>query len=263
MKKALLAAFACILTSGVTGQSATFNTTLVSNCGCPGELWNFSTPYKPWVSLPTVTNSKRLMHTGYGFNIPATASITGVKVEFSYTGTNVTPGSLKDSVVALLLAGTPNGFDKAPTTPTYGTSGNVTVGGPGDTWGMALTPAHINDPGFGFNFKLYNTSPGIIFTFESGAAITVYYNTAAGISESQRSSAGLRAYYAERSLKAELEQSGKIDCEIFDLTGKRVYKNTLEGSKVQFDVSGLHTGIYLYSLRSGDKSRVARMIITD
>jgi len=243
-------------------QSESKNTPTVSNCGCPGELWNLSTAYKPWVSFPTPTNSKRLMHTSYNFNIPANASITGIQVNFAYTTLNVVANTLRDTICTLLINGSVAGSDHSPTTPFFGAAGNITYGGPTDTWGLSLSPADVNSPSFGFNFKMYCDVANTQLTFDNGATITVFYNTAAGISESQKSSQGIKVYYTNKQLKVESDVVEKTDIEIFNLTGKKILKSTHENTqKSAVDLSDLEKGVYLYSVKSASKSKVAKFIV--
>jgi hypothetical protein len=253
-----------ILVAGfnASAQSLAKNTPTNSICGCPGEPWNLTQTYKPWVYFPSATNSKRLMHTNYDFNIPANASITGVKVEFGYTTNNTPANTLKDSLCNLLVNGGVSGQDKSGTTGYYGAAGNITFGGPGDTWGLGLTPADVNAPGFGFNFKMFSSAAGPQLTFDNGVIITIFYNNAAGISESQKSTAGLKVYYNNKSLKIETDVAEKTDVEIYDLTGKRIFKLAVEGAgKHNVDLSHLDRGIYMYSVKSASKAKVAKFIV--
>jgi hypothetical protein len=264
IKKFTCLSLFAILAAGfdASAQSLAKNTPTNSICGCPGEPWNLTQAYKPWVYFPSATNSKRLMHTNYDFNIPATANITGVKVEFGYTAINTPANSLKDSLCNLLINGGVSGQDKSGTTGYYGTAGNISFGGPGDTWGLGLTPADVNAPGFGFNFKMFSSVTGPQLTFDNGVTITIFYNTAAGISESQKSSPGLKAYYHNKVLKIETDDAEKTDVEIYDLTGKRISKSLLEGAgKHSVDLSLLDKGIYMYSVKSAAKSKVAKFIV--
>jgi hypothetical protein len=259
MKKTLLF-FSSIITLSAFSQSAAFNSSVATMCGCPGELWDFTTAYKPSTSFSTIDHTKRLMHTGFGFNVPATSTITGVKVEFDYTS-NAATGTLRDSNVAILLAGSPNGQDKSGETPFYGTSGHKTLGGLGDVWLMGLTPSHINDPGFGFNIRFYSSVMGTVFNLETGVTMTVYYMTAAGINESQSSSQGLKIFHSDRTMTIENTTDEKADLEMFDLTGKSVLKNSFEGNKTSIDTGSLSEGVYIYKVKTSTRSKIARIVL--
>ncbi|MBK9283683.1 MAG: T9SS type A sorting domain-containing protein [Sphingobacteriaceae bacterium] len=236
----------------IMAQSAVNNTSVVSNCGCPGELWSFTTPYKPWVYFPMATNSKRLMHTNYNFNIPATASITGVKVEYGYTTFATPANTLKDSLVVLLLNGTMNGEDKSPESPYFGTSGNLSFGGPNDTWNMYLTPADINSPGFGFNFKLFSSVANAQLTVANGASITVYYNNAAGVKEWQNASEGMQVSFNRQYLTAKFNKAETSTIQILDLNGKMILSEEFQvADSASLRIENLKSGVYIYQIASG------------
>lgn len=261
----LSAAFLLSLsTQSVSAQNAVKNTSVASMCGCPGEVWSFTLPYKPWANFSTYDHTKRLMHTGYDFNIPATASITGIQVEYDYKTINAPANTVRDSNATVLINGTMAGDDQSGYSPFYGANGHVTLGGPGNTWGLQLSPSDINSSGFGFNVRFYSNIFGPIVSFENGVTITVYYNNVAGISESQRSSPGIKAYYQNKSLKVELESPEKTEIDIYDLTGKRVLKTNKENSVVtSTDLSGLGSGVYIYTVKTPSRTKTARFVIED
>lgn len=123
-------------------------------------------------------DSKALQTTGYGFGIPAQATITGVAVRVlratSGTVTN------RDLHVRLLKAGTVVGDDKADTTTIWPLSssgfGWKEYGAEGDTWGASWTPADINASGFGFELATHNNySGGAATAYIDVAEIRVFY----------------------------------------------------------------------------------------
>lgn len=243
-------------------SSITKNTSTVSNCGCPGETWSFTTPFKPKMYFPQANNSKRLMHTSYGFDIPATATITGIKVTFTYVTVTTPANTLKDSICTLILNDGIIGEDKSGTTGYYGNSGNITFGGPNDMWGMPqLTPANINSPSFGFNFKLYAAAGNSDFTFTNGAEMTIYYNLSNGISESQKSNSGINAYYHNKQLFIDSKLNERTELSIFNLSGMKVYCNTFESINEKIiDLSELKSDLYFYKLKSESGTKVAKFI---
>lgn len=138
-----------------------------------------------------------------GFSIPANATITGV--EFSFysiqqgpycDGAQSTPSYILD--VGLSnggVIGTPQAVNQlihvAARTAADGYNACMdpaplyTFGGPGDTWGAALTPAVVNSPNFGYAFvyqfgsRVFYTTGGAgygnRFLFGNAANVTVYY----------------------------------------------------------------------------------------
>lgn len=120
-----------------------------------------------------------LKGTGFGFSIPANATINGIILQVKQA-TNF--GSATENSVKLVKAGTVVGTDRSTgatipvTTPVY-----VSYGGPTDLWGAAWTPSDINNANFGAAFS------GIIASFGGievdAFKITVFYSVVGGITE--------------------------------------------------------------------------------
>lgn len=260
-KSIFFVVFILLVNINVNAQSSvTKNTSTVSNCGCPGETWSFTTLFKPKIYFPQANNSKRLMHTSYGFDIPATATITGIIVTFTYVTVTTPANTLKDSICTLILNDGIIGEDKSGTTGYYGNSGNVTFGGPNDMWGMPqLSPANINSPSFGFNFKLYAAAGNSDFTFNNGAEMTIYYNLSSSISESQISTPGINAFYYNKQLFIESLKNENTELSIYNLSGMKVFDTTLESDNNKtVDLSELKSDLYFYKIKSESGSKVAK-----
>lgn len=129
--------------------------------------------------------SHRLKATNMGFNIPTDATIDGVKVEvMQYCDS---PSVLFVEYQAhLLKAGSVTGSNKAtytdlPVSPTL-----RTYGGESDLWGATLSPADVNDAGFGFAYQVQIPMENYdsFYAYVDYVRITVYY-TSAGSSSSQ------------------------------------------------------------------------------
>lgn len=130
-----------------------------------------------------VAPSTRVLEaTDFGFSIPSGATIDGVVVEVERSCTT-TAGNPRDAEVYLVVPGeiTGTGDNKAkadvwPTTDAY-----VTYGGASDLWGAALTPADVNDSGFGCWLKAAMDNGKDSTTVRvDHVRITVYYTEAAG-----------------------------------------------------------------------------------
>jgi hypothetical protein len=143
-------------------------------------------------TTPTGTYSNYAAFTGFGFSIPANATILGVVANITKEAIADNPASsATDFSVKLLVANTPVGVDhkKAANWPQVqgvgeiGTGwGTVTYGSSTDTWGEALTPAIVNSPGFGVaiaamagtgDYDEVNVAP-------YPPTIQIYYQLAAG-----------------------------------------------------------------------------------
>src|ERR1044072_244639 len=98
--------------------------------------------------------SNYLFAKAFGFAIPAEATITGVVVEIERKG--AAEVFFQDTRVELAKAGVISSTNKAkadfwPTADAYAVYGSST-----DLWGLNLTPADINNAGFGVALKIWN-----------------------------------------------------------------------------------------------------------
>jgi hypothetical protein len=242
-------------------SSQSLNTASVANCQCIGNLWNLSVPFKPNVTFSAQGVSHRLLFTNYGFTIPSNATVTGVEVNFTYTS-NAAPGTLRDSVVQLLVGGYLTGYTQAANTPGYTGASVVQIGSSTDTWGAYLDASFVNDPGFGFNFKLVSTVGGNKMGFLNGAQLTVYYNAIAGIRESQTMSAKTKLYTDKRSVKISSDLPDNSEVNIYNILGTKLMSVHLDAnSNKDLDLSSLSDGMYVYTIRSGSKERSGKFIL--
>ena len=132
---------------------------------------------------PGVDVSHYLALSGYGKAVPANATVFGVGVDVTghYTSTGP-PGIL---TLTLLKAGVvqPASQKIDPISTTYGPA-DITVlhGGSTDHWNIPLSPADINDPGFGVVLQIIVTiGLGTTTTFFVDAVtLTVWYGTPLG-----------------------------------------------------------------------------------
>ncbi len=117
-----------------------------------GNITTVGTPYAT-VRLGNAETSNYLLGNNFGFNVPATATITGIQVTIMRQSSAAAAPYIRDNVVRLVKGGTITGSDYAATTtnwpgsmaaaPPYGAA-------PADPlWGTTWTPADINSPGFG------------------------------------------------------------------------------------------------------------------
>jgi hypothetical protein len=245
-------------------QSVSKNTANAAICGCPGAVWDLSTPYMPTVTFSVAGDSKRVMFSDYKFNIPANSVVDGIKVNFVYTMNNTAPNTLKETVVTLMTPSLMPVQDKSPAAGAFinSSSGLITYGGPTDTWGAYWTSNEINSPAFGFNFKLNTTAAPADFTFQNGATITVYYTLANGIKDSQTSSSGIHAYVNNRKLVIETLSRENTMVEIFALTGRKVLSANLENnSEKSVNLSELPKGVYLYNIKTENGTKTSKFLL--
>lgn len=119
-------------------------------------------------------HSNLLLCSGYGFSIPADATITGITVgvERKSSGTIT-----RDDLVRLVKGGAVGTTDRSTTT-NYGTADAVELHGSAtDLWGTTWTPANVNATSFGAAFAAQKagTSGGVRTVSVDHVQITVYY----------------------------------------------------------------------------------------
>lgn len=120
-------------------------------------------------------SSQLLVASGFGFNVPAGATITGVQATINKASSKINEF---DSTVSLVLAGTPSGANRASSTawPT-GAGGNVVYGSSSDLWGLSLQPADVNNAGFGVCIAGQANVAACTLSVAAFVTITVYYTT--------------------------------------------------------------------------------------
>ncbi|MCA9590845.1 MAG: hypothetical protein KC657_36360 [Myxococcales bacterium] len=106
---------------------------------------------------------------GYGFTLPATATIRGISVEIRRSA----QGTVVDS--SLVLSGADQSESRA--SPLPWPTGNLTTyfdqtyGGPADLWGRAWTAAEVTSASFGARLRVTASGDGHV----DAITITVHY----------------------------------------------------------------------------------------
>jgi hypothetical protein len=124
------------------------------------------------VSPGTVTDY--VIARNFGLAVPAGMNIVGVEVTLNWVGQVSGTGLL--SGVSLYSGGVQIGATKNP--GIYNSSGitNAVLGGFGDTWSAALSPAVVNDSSFGFGVQITaELAGGTDRSFLDYFSITVHY----------------------------------------------------------------------------------------
>lgn len=289
MKKNLLLLFiAFVAVSYVSGQSegpnspATASYSAIGCLACPGAEWS------SWNDIMTADGayaevglnafpncfqtmcfySRYLMASNFGFTIPGSATIDGVKAEIlrmSSTSPNV-----KDTIVQIMTTGNygTNHADPSAWTPS---PLNIAYGDSTDVWGLTLTPDSVNHVDFGFRIMIRNGSPVVTFAPSSVDHIqmTVYYTLPTG-TFSQTRTAGefvLSPNPATNQFAIYDVRSTISKIEIYNLFGEKVFPSPLsplffrrgDGGEV-IDVSSLSPGIYFAVIDTG-KEKITRKFI--
>jgi type IX secretion system substrate protein len=102
------------------------------------------------LSLLSTEVTDYLQATGFGFSIPAGATICGVNVAILHKRLDLLLlGTINDNSVKLVTGGVIGGTEHASGTQWTGTPSTASYGGSNDLWGLTLTPAIVNASNFG------------------------------------------------------------------------------------------------------------------
>jgi hypothetical protein len=150
---------------GLVDWSTTNNTTTSNNSYTTSGSLTSSNSVSEYLDL-----------TGWGFSIPAGATIDGITVSIERSWTGSGTSNVQDTSLRLLKAGTKVGDDKAATATNWPTSdGTATYGGAADLWGTTWTDSDINASNFGFALKVENDGSGSKTARLDYVTITVNY----------------------------------------------------------------------------------------
>ncbi len=165
----------------ISGPSSTPSTTTAMaptsatsvNCEAIAATWNSPTnALANDGNIASVTLSQALLGvrashclhlTGFNFNVPACAVITGVSMDLGATSTS---SESEDRIIQLLNNGSYIGNNQA--IGSWPTSGTNSYGGTTNTWGAALTPSLVNSGAFGvivktgIDIQLFNNTDVIV-----------------------------------------------------------------------------------------------------
>ena len=132
-------------------------TSVVSTRSSAGQNYNHSTwdlnsgQYRSLFN-PGTSALADFIAQGFGFNIPASATVLGATISFGVNSQSTTTGTV--ATVALFKTGTQIGTSKTPGTAITTTVTRHSYGGSADLWSASLTPAIVNDPSFGFAISI-------------------------------------------------------------------------------------------------------------
>lgn len=244
---------------------------------CPGVNWNnpenamfadnmYATaqlgPY-PNCFMSNCYYPRALWPANFGFTIPATAAITGIKAEvLRFTNTL---NAVTDSVVYLLKNSMPSGNNHAFLTQWNTLPSNITYGDSTDLWGTTWTPAQINATDFGLFFKPMNSLATSAFVYVDHVRITVYYITTTGIHQNQSSEFNMFFDVESQSLKINFipEKSEQTELKITDVSGKLILQQQFRNSlaKEKINLQFLRRGIYFAHLQANEQKIILKFFV--
>lgn len=144
--------------SGDTGLIAP--STAISVSGSGDFAWatpsgvTLAPPNKATATLQGTDTSEYLRMSGFGWEIPEDAVITGIYFEFTQQRTGGSSGNVRDAEV-VLFNGLTKSDNKGKTSVNWQTTfNNQTYGGVGDTWGLTLTGADVMSSDFSVNISV-------------------------------------------------------------------------------------------------------------
>lgn len=133
------------------------------------------------------TTTQYLHATNFGFSIPANAIIEGVAARILKMVGALGTVQGADHTVQLIVGGARSGNNNAQGSNwARGTLTNADYGGPGNMWGLALTPANINASNFGLAVRAQNTSGTPTFSVDA-IWLQIYYSEPSGVMKQMHS----------------------------------------------------------------------------
>lgn len=122
----------------------------------PGNALSSNNGYATVGNMTASKESNYLKCTGYNLTVPDGATVTGIRVSVER---KTDGGTITDSKLHLVRAGTIQTGFNAATTTSYPKSDGVEVhGGSGNLWGASWVPADVNSSTFGVALTVRNTS---------------------------------------------------------------------------------------------------------
>jgi hypothetical protein len=132
------------------------------------------------IGILSSVQTQYITATNFGFSIPASAMICGIKVEVErHAGGLIIGSSIVDNSVRIIKNGTLTGPNMAAGGGWTGSDVLAGYGGGLNQWGTTWVPADVNNANFGvaFSAKLNAGLAGVFLTaFVDDIKITVYYD---------------------------------------------------------------------------------------
>lgn len=126
-----------------------------------------------------VAYTQRLDLTGFGFSIPAGATIDGIAATIKGASSN-SARPVRDLQVRLLIAGTPSGTNLADGR-TWSTVATESYGGATTLWGLTPSEAQVNASNFGIALQFDSNDASTLRDMDlNHVTLTVYYTESGG-----------------------------------------------------------------------------------
>lgn len=173
--------------AGTSGASAASSgeesPSSAATSGGSGRKWNnesnvySSNGSDAYVSLSSSgggRNSEYLEVTNFGFNLPATATVTGVEAVIEMAASS--SSSVYDRDIYLTKDGSSSvGNDQATSTYLLNYDSDYTYGGSSNLWGTTLSYSEVNSSNFGIRIRLRNGASGSRYGYIDHVTLNVHY----------------------------------------------------------------------------------------
>jgi hypothetical protein len=137
-----------------------FPTTCTNNASIGNRAWSSpanartSNDSHAFASSMNNQTSNYLVCSGFGFNLPASATVTGIVVYAERRQDATGTGTVRDASVRLVKGGMIVGADRASQTAWTAVDTGENHGGNGELWSTTWSASDINAPGFGVAYAV-------------------------------------------------------------------------------------------------------------
>jgi hypothetical protein len=170
---------------GNSGSASATGSSAVEDASSSGGSWSSGVStlnvtdgtYTGIGSSGSDVSTKNADLTGYNFNIPAGAVVTGIGISLPYQVSAFSTGYLPSIYASLIVNGVTTSYSRGVSVGNG--SGTTTIGGPSQTFGASLTSTDVNAANFGIALvatAAYDSYTGDDSTVTvDSATVTVYY----------------------------------------------------------------------------------------
>ena len=275
-----------IVISGPNTPGTTENQPLALCAPCSGAIWNNTSNVSSQdgiysdVLLQNHLNcfqsscfrSRYLTCYKFGFSILANAVVEGVRLNM--IGSADIPAAVLDCTIVLGYDNlSPSGTNMASPLSWPTSDSNRAYGGPGQSWGLTLTPADINSPLFSAFIKVYNISALTPTVSVDAVALTVYYTlpSALGVFSQTQSPQTLSVYtdYSSSALSVVFSSppdGSKAAICLYNANGQKCFSSEFAVSpgtvsEQRISTANLQPGIYLCTVLTGSRVYSAKAVV--
>lgn len=216
--------------------------------------------------------SRGLMASDFQFSIPATATVTGVRVRVTRMADK--DNAVYDYDIQLMKNLTPQGDNKASADAWPVTAANKVYGGVNDQWGISLTPSLVNSSDYGFWLQSQNLTK-----FDGRTAsvdfvkMTVYYLVNGKLNEQTSEAASVNQMYlypnplsTSSVISFSLNYESRVQVDLYDEAGKKLrslLNEEFSSGTHEFNLNRgeLNTGVYFVHLMMNGETVTRKLII--